>query len=283
MSGVVWIDGSFEGRIDPADRGLTLGDGIFDTLVAFRRIPFAGDLHLARLTSQAGSIGIAIDPSSVCAGWDAVLASFEAEHAILRTTVTRGASGRGLWPATPPAPTIMVSATHWDASLVSRPARLVTSTILRNPGSPTSRLKSLGYLDNVLAAREAAAQGATDALFLGASGKAACTTIANVFALSGERLATPPPEDGAMPGIMRSLVLQAAGACGVSAEEASLTREELLAADATFLTNSIRFLSPVESLDGVALGRRRGEVVQALLDAISERARSECGFDPRGA
>lgn len=281
MTGAVWINGAFDGRIDPADRGMTLGDGIFDTLVAFRRIPFAGGLHLARLTSQAASIGIAIDPARVRAGWDAVLARFEAEHAILRTTVTRGPSGRGLWPASAPVPTVIVSATAWDATLFGRPARLVTSAIRRNPGSPASRLKSLGYLDNVLAAREAAENGATDALFLTASGKAACTTIANVFALRGERLVTPPVEDGVMPGIMRALVLETAAGCGISAEETPLAGADLPMVDAMFLTNSVRFLSPVDSLDRVALGRRRAEIVAALLDAIAERVQAECGFDPR--
>jgi branched-chain amino acid aminotransferase len=210
MTRPVWINGAFDGRIDPLDRGLTLGDGVFDTLVAFRRIAFAADRHLARLIGQAGAIGIPVDPGTIRAGWDALLGRAEAEHLIVRTTVTRGVTDRGLWPDSPASPTVIVSALPWSADLFARPARVITSAIRRNADSPASRLKSLGYLDHVLAAREALEKGASDALFLNHGGKVACTTIANVFAVRSGRLVTPPGADGVMPGIMRALVLEAA-------------------------------------------------------------------------
>jgi branched-chain amino acid aminotransferase len=280
MTGPVWINGAFDGHLDPLDRGLTLGDGVFDTLVAFRRIPFAGDRHLARLTGQAAAIGIPLEPKTIRDGWNAVLGRAEAEHVILRTTVTRGVSGRGLWPESPPSPTLMVSTAPWSAERFGRPARLVVSTIRRNADSPASRLKSLGYLDHVLAAREAAEKGASDALFVNHSGKLACTTIANIFIVRGDRLATPPDADGVMPGIMRALVLEAAARLGIRAEEASLTRGDVVDAEAAFLTNSVRLLAPLDSLDGEAISRRGG-IVDKLVDDIAGQVRSECGFDPR--
>ena len=107
-------------------------------------------------------------------------------HVILRTTVTRGVTARGLWPEVDLTPTVMVSATPWNRSLMGKPVRLVTSATSTQSGvARAASLKSLGYLDNILAAREAAAKDADDALFLNASGKVACTTIANVFALHG--------------------------------------------------------------------------------------------------
>jgi branched-chain amino acid aminotransferase len=281
VSGLVWVDGAFDGRIDPSDRGLTLGDGLFDTLVAFRRIPFAGDRHLARLLAQAETIGIPLDPAMVRRGWEAVLARSEAEHVILRTTVTRGVAGRGLWPASPPNPTVVVSATNWSRSLLGQPARLVTSSIRRSAGSPTARLKALGYLDNVLAAREAADAGATDALLLNTAGKIACTTIANVFATAGGMLLTPPVDDGVLAGIMRSLVLETAARAGLAATEQPLLRADILDADTVFVTNSVRFLCLVETLDGHRLGNERAGVVHALAAAIFGRVREECGVDPR--
>jgi branched-chain amino acid aminotransferase len=280
ISEPVWVDGSLPGTIDPRDRGLTLGDGVFDTLVAFGRIPFAGARHLERLVGQTELIGIIVDASRVRAGWDAVLGAADAEHLILRTTVTRGRAARGLWPAERPEPTVIVSATPWSASLLGRPIRLITSTIRRNPTSPAARLKTLSYLDNVLAAREAAEAGADDALFLNPAGMAACTTIANLFAISGERLITPPLDDGAQPGIMRALVVAAAGAADLAPLERSLTVAELLAADGVFLTNSVRFLMPVVLLDGRTI-RAHGDALAVLMEAISREVLRECGYDPR--
>ena len=281
MTGPVWIDSASEGRVDPLDRGLTLGDGVFDTLVAFGRIPFAADRHLGRLTGQAEAIGIPLAAATIRAGWDAVLGRAEAQHVIVRTTVTRGVSGRGLWPESPPSPSVIVSAAAWSPEVFGRPAHLVTSSIRRNAHSPASQLKSLGYLDHVLAAREAAGKGAGDALFINHSGKVACTTIANVFVLRGDRLSTPPPADGVMPGVMRALVLEAAARLGVRAEEASLTRQDIMAADSAFLTNSLRFLAPLESLDREVIPRRDGGLIRKLTDAIADQVHGECGFDPR--
>ncbi len=160
----VWINGPGPEGLSPFDRGLTLGDGVFDTLTAFRRVPFAGDRHLARLVSHAAAIGIDINPDEVREGWDAVLKEAAEEHLIVRTTVTRGETGRGLWPAQESEPTVIVSATPWSRDVVARPVSLVTGTVVRNAGSPASRLKATGYLDNILAAREAAGKGADDAL-----------------------------------------------------------------------------------------------------------------------
>jgi branched-chain amino acid aminotransferase len=281
MTGLVWINGAFDGRVDPLDRGLTLGDGVFDTLVAFRRIAFAADRHLARLVGQAGAIGIPVEPRTIRAGWDALLGRAEAEHVIVRTTVTRGVGGRALWPQSPSSPTVIASALPWSAELFARPARVVTSTIRRNPTSPASRLKSLGYLDHVLAAREALDKGASDALFINHSGRVACTTIANVFVVRDARLVTPPAADGVMPGIMRALVLEAAGRLGLRAEEASLTTNDVAGAEAAFLTNSVRFLAPLDSLDGEAVPRPDTEVIGKLTDAVADQVRTACGFDPR--
>jgi branched-chain amino acid aminotransferase len=265
MSAVpAWVNGSFAGTVDAADRGLTLGDGVFDTLVAFGGEPFAGERHLQRLVAHAVAIGIDVAAERIQAGWTAMLARGGGEPCILRTTVTRGREGRGLWPGGTATPTLVVTASPWSPGLLGRPVRLVTSSIARNAGSPTSRLKTLNYLDNVLAARDAAEKGADDALLLNAAGRVACSTIANVFALFGDRLATPPGADGVMAGVLRAMALEASGAAGLRAEEGSLTPAALAGADAVFLTNSVRFLSPVTSLDGSPLPSRQHPAIARL-------------------
>jgi branched-chain amino acid aminotransferase len=177
-------------------------------------------------------------------------------------------------------PTVVVSARPWDPGLFAAPVRLVTSSIRRNHTSPASRLKPLGYLDSILAAREAVERGADDALFLNGRDQVACTTIANLFAIEGDRLITPPTTDGVLAGIMRGLVLAAATGVGLRPVEASLAPADLLIADAVFLTNSVRFLSPVVSLDGRPLVDSGKEAVTALQIAILASALRECGYAP---
>lgn len=282
MTGAVWSRGAgTDGRVDVRDRGFLLGDGIFDTLVAFHGVPFAGELHLRRLVGQAESIGIVIDERAIREGWADVLARIDAP-AIVRTTVTRGRAPRGLWPAATGEPTIVVTASPWSRDLLGRPVRLATGTIRRNEHAPTSTLKSLAYLDNILAAREAAEKGADDALLLNTSGAVACTTIANLFAVRDGRLLAPRIADGVLPGVLRALVLEGAPAAGLEPAEVTLSYDDVLHAEAAFLTNSVRFLQPVLALDGRPLGDPDDPRLAALAAALARRVRAECGYDLGG-
>jgi len=279
----VWINGSLTGSIDPRDRGFLLGDGVFDTLVAFARRPFAGDRHLQRLGEHATAIGLAFDANHIRTAWDVVLSASPSDHTVLRTTVTRGVTARDLWPAIATEPTIVVSASPWDSSLAGRAIRLVTSTVRRNADSPTSRLKTIGYLDNILAAREVVAAGADDALLLGRDGHVACTTIANIFVLTGNRLLTPPSEDGVLPGITRQLVLEKAEALGFEAREQSLRIADLEAATGIFATNSVRLARPVVALDGRPLPADADGGIDRIAAAVAEMIEVECATNPRTA
>jgi branched-chain amino acid aminotransferase len=123
-------------------------------------------------------------------------------------------------------------------------------TIRRNEGSPLSRMKSLAYLDNVLAAGEAAASQAEEAILLNNAGRVAGAARANLFAVIAGRLVTPPLSDGVLPGIARRVVLELAKASAIPAEEASLSPADLLGAREIFLTNSLFEIRAVGRLDG---------------------------------
>ncbi|MDQ0394060.1 aminotransferase class IV [Labrys monachus] len=237
-------------HVSALDRGFQLGDGVFDTMVGFGGHGFLIDRHLDRLLSHAAAIGIEIDRGTVEGAVRSVLAEAGARHAIVRTTLTRGEAARGLWPAAAGLPSLVVTAQPWSASLVGQPARLAVSDIPRNQRSPLARIKSLGYLDNILAARQAAQAGADDALILNLDGNAVSTTIANIFAFDGETLVTPPLVDGCLDGVMRGLVLEEARAMGLDCREASLTSTLVARASAMFLTNSVRLVRPVSALEG---------------------------------
>jgi branched-chain amino acid aminotransferase len=235
-------------KISSQDRGFLLGDGVFDTLAVYHNVPQLLDAHVARLVRHAAMIHITADAARVRQTIFECIAQFLGADCIIRTTLTRGVAARGLWPKETGAPTLVCHATALDRALIGAPAAVMVSTIARNETSPTSRIKSIGYLDNVLAAREAALAGFDDALFLNTQGKLACTTIGNVFVLEGDRLVTPPLSDGAMDGIMRALLLDHPPH-GLRVVEQSLTLERALKAAAMFITNSVRLARPVTRLN----------------------------------
>jgi branched-chain amino acid aminotransferase len=252
--------------VDPADRGLLLGDGVFDTMVAPAGRPFARSAHIRRLLAATAAIGIPVSEPELVEAGSQIIAGLAGRDAIVRTSVTRGIAERGLWPSEPPRPTIVVSATPWSRALVGQPARLITASAPRNEGSPLSRIKSLCYLENVLAAREASNAGADDAIFVNSAGRIACSTIANVFVLAGRMLVTPPVADGCLDGIMRAVVMDEAANLGFAVKEAGLRPEDVAGADAAFLTNSVRLLRPVTSFDGVSIPH--APLLDALLDRL---------------
>lgn len=233
---------------DLTDRGLLLADGVFDTSRVVGGRIILRRAHLARLAGDAAALGIAVAPEALEAlAREAV--SGGAEGA-LRLTVTRGPGGRGLAGEAAVAPTLMARFSPLETPYPMTPVRLGISTIRRNPTSPTARHKTLSYTDNIMALREVVAAGHEDALLLSPDGKVACASAGNVFARFGNRLVTPPVSEGAMPGVVRGWLLQAAVGAGFETAEESLTPERLAQADGIFLTNSLRIFQPVNDFAG---------------------------------
>ncbi|HEX4765715.1 MAG TPA: aminotransferase class IV [Lichenihabitans sp.] len=282
---MIWHNGALrEGTtiaLDAGDRGLLLGDGLFETVAVFNRTPFRLADHWDRMSLAADRLGIPLDRAVLDRATSALVSGSADDHGVLRITVTRGAGPRGLAPASDMTPTVLATLAPWRPDMAFRSVALATSSIRRNSGSPLSRIKSLGYLDNVLALREALDLGADDALLLNEAGSVACSSAANVFVVSGVRLLTPPIEDGVLPGITRALVLRHAAELGLSAAETTLTPADLRSADAAFLTNSVRLLDRVRRLDASDLGERDTEIVEAVSRLIADAVRRETGFGLR--
>ncbi|MEJ1157789.1 aminotransferase class IV [Prosthecomicrobium sp. N25] len=265
---------------DLSDRGLLLGDGLFDTLVAFGGHAWRGEAHLERLAAGAAQLAIPVARATLEETLAAVLAEAPAA-ATVRLTLTRGPGPRGLKPPDAPTPTLLATAAPWSPAIVFRPVRLALAEARRNDRSPTSRLKTLGYLDPVLATAAAAARGFDDALFLDTADRVACATMANVFAVHGRVLTTPPVSDGILPGVARAAVLEAAPALGLAPREASLALADLAEADEVFLTNSVRLVLPVTAIeDRPVPGAARSPVARAVLAALLDDIRRATGADP---
>jgi branched-chain amino acid aminotransferase len=249
----LWLNGRLmsaeRARLDPSDRGFTLGDGLFETIRHENGRAVRLDRHLARLRKAAAFLEIPLGWSDreIEAGLEAVFAAAHCQAAVIRITLSRGPAARGLLPPEPPAPTLAIAAAPLGPA--APPARIVIATVTcRNERSPLSRIKTLNYLDNILARREARGRGADDAILLNTRGQVAESSVANVFILTDGLLKTPPLEDGALPGIARGVLIERCGAI-----ESTLWPTDLLRARAVFLSNSLG-LRLVTSIDGTMIG-----------------------------
>jgi branched-chain amino acid aminotransferase len=276
---VFWYDGQLSEEplhpFDLTDRGLTLGDGLFDTSLARHGKIFRRDAHLNRFKVGAAALSIPFEMNEAARALDALAASVG--DGAVRLTLTRGGGARGLRIPDHPKPVLFGTASEGRGELIFASFRLSATSIKRNETSPSSRIKTLAYLDAILANREAQAKGADEALFENGSGTVACASTGNLFALFGTRLVTPPLADGALAGIMRALVLEHAKAAGLEPVEESLPLSEWLKADAVFMTNSLRLLAPCQAIDAHRFVSIEHWAVLKLQDELRAAVAAECG------
>lgn len=262
----LWINGELllpsEATLDPRDRGFTLGDGLFETVRVRRSVPLRLGRHLSRLRAGADVLGLSSLPEDedLSGAVAKTLAAGELTEAAVRLTVSRGVpKRRGLLPEPGSRPSVVVHAepfAGYPAELYDRGVRAITSRIQRNERSPLARIKSLNYLDNVLAFREAEARGADDALLLNTAGDLACASAANLFLVVDDALVTPSVASGALPGTLRGFVVaELAPQAGLGVVERAVRPAELRAATEGFLTNALLGVMPLTAVDGLPIGR----------------------------
>ena len=263
----VWCNGQFVDHLtlDPVERGLMLGDGIFETIAVREGKAIWLEEHLARLQQAANELGLNHDVSAIRVALTSLLAKSNSPREVLRLTMTRGPTPRGL-AALGEKPTLIISLNPFDPTKLPKFVRLATSQIRRNATSPASRLKTLSYIDAIVAAREIAAI-ADDALMLNTDGNVASTTIANIFLLKDNRLITPADDQAILQGITRGKLIFGTEIHGLSVECRIIKPAELRLADAVFLTNSLRLAVPVTSIDSVVCGSRSIEAIDTFLSA----------------
>jgi branched-chain amino acid aminotransferase len=273
----IWIDGRITGeadaRIPVTDHGLLYGDGVFEGMRIYDRRVFRLRDHLRRLEVGASAIGLEL-PGGTEALSRAVLETARAHgqrDAYVRLIVTRGSGPLGVDPTTCAAPRVICIVGDIRLYPPEKRARgldMVTVSLRRPTGDVLDpRIKSLNYLNSVLAKLEARQRGADEALILNQAGHVAEAAVANVFAVQDGVLTTPPCTDGALGGITRRSLLEIAEQEGIPARERTLGRFDLLAADEVFLSGSGVRLMRVASLDGRPIGRGPRAPVLERLDA----------------
>ena len=201
--------------IPPDDRGFTLGDGLFETVLAKAGELVLWDAHMDRLARGCAALGLPVlDPQScrITADEELADAGLKGARAAVRIAWTAGSGGRGLDRPAVPVPRLVVQA--FAAPRPKAPATLSIVSVRRNEATPVSRLKTLSYLDQVLARREARAMGADEAVMLNTRGELACCAAANLFWRERGALFTPALECGVLDGIMRAALIERARDAG---------------------------------------------------------------------
>jgi len=298
MTTHVWIGGALvpegDARLAVTDRGFQLGDGIFETLRVRLGQPIELNGHLERLRASAAALAIALPEDVDRQLTDAIpqlLAAegLETDDAALRITISRGSlPGRGLLPEgwETAVPTIVVQAWPYAPPaprLIGLGVRAITTSLRHDPSSHLAGVKTTSRADHVLARIEAERAKADDALFLTIDGVIAEATSANVFAIDGDDLATPPRTAGILAGTTRSWLLGHAAAEGLRPVERDLRPDDLAGADEAFLTSSVAGILPLVELDRQPIGGGKpGPRTLALREArerwIDERARKESSW-----
>lgn len=271
----VWLDGQLvdaaDARVSVFDHGLTVGDGVFETLRAYAGRPFAARRHLERLQASSTGLRLPLPPAgSLRAAMDEVLAANELAEAAVRITVTGGpgplGSARGS-----AGPTVIVVA----ASLPAWPRTADVAVVPwpRNELGALAGLKTISYGENVVALGWAAERGADEAVFANLAGNVCEGTSTNVFVgLEGE-LVTPPLSAGCLAGVTRGLVVEACAAV-----ERDLSEADLRGADEAFLTSTTREVQPIRAVDAKVLPAAPGPMTREASAAL--RAVVASDIDP---
>jgi branched-chain amino acid aminotransferase len=263
----IYIDGKFysepHAKISVFDHGLLYGDGIFEGIRAYHGRVFKLKEHIDRLFHSAKAILLTL-PVSRAEIMRAVVATCrrnQIRDGYIRLVVTRGVGGLGLNPNRCKRPSVIVIADKiqlYPQEFYERGLEIITVATVRNLHSALNpAIKSLNYLNNILAKIEANNGGCEEAIMLNAEGFVSECTGDNIFIVKGHALLTPPLSAGALYGITRNVVIELAKDLGISTAETNLTRYDLFNADECFLTGTGAELIPVVKIDGRVIGSGR--------------------------
>jgi branched-chain amino acid aminotransferase len=243
--------------INIADRGFLLGDGVFTTIRVHNNVLMHFDEHIERLTNNAAKIylKVKLDMREIKEICFKLLKSnnLDGTTAIVRITLTRGCSGRGINIPDEANPTLLIKAVEYHDNSAIFP-RICTTTIRRNENSILSNIKSLNYLEPILARHEALSKGYDDGVMLNTKNAITECSVANIFFIThNDEVITPSISEGVLPGIMRSQVIKICNELNIPIFEKSIYSNDIANYRASFITNCAIGLKAVKSFDDILL------------------------------
>ena len=279
MSLKVWIDGKLydkaDARISVYDHGLLYGDGIFEGIRVYNGRIFESEAHLDRLWASAKAIrlNIPLTRAQLVAAIEETVKANAFRDCYIRAVVTRGTGDLGINPLKSPRPTVFVIADQiavHPREMYEKGIAVITSSYIRNhPNALSSRVKSLNYLNNVMAKMEANDAGVAEAVMLNHDGYVAEATVENIFIVRGGEVQTPAVTEGILEGVTRAVMLNLCRRLSVPCVEKRLERHDLYTADEFFLTGTGAEVIPVTKIDGREVGNGQpGVLTKRLIDAF---------------
>jgi branched-chain amino acid aminotransferase len=260
-----------EAKISVYDHGLLYGDGVFEGIRIYGGRPFRLQQHVERLFDSARSLAldIPLSPEQMVEAVTSTVKANNKKEGYIRVVVTRGAGYLGLDPRRTNNPQVIVivdDISLYPPELYEHGMEIVTASTIRNhPNAVNPRLKSLNYLNNIMAKIEAARAGVHEALMLNHKGEVAECTGDNVFLVKHGVLRTPPLDAGILEGITRNVVIDLARQAQLTVQEVALTRHDVFAAQECFLTGTAAEVIPVVKCDGRVIGTGKPGPVTRLL------------------
>ncbi len=282
---LIYIDGKFypkeEAKVSVFDHGLLYGDGVFEGIRAYNGRVFRLQEHLDRLFDSAKTIDLAVPLSKeeMSRAIIETLRKNNLKEAYIRPIVTRGVGDLGLCPTKCPKPTVIIIAVEWGAmygDLYEKGLRGVTVSVRRNPCcSLPPNVKSLNYLNNILAKIEANCKGGDEAIMFDMQGHISEGSGDNIYIIKNGVILTPPTLNN-LRGITRMVVLEIAEQLGIPVQETNLGYFDLYTADEVFVTGTAAEVAPIVLIDGRSIGSGRpGPITRQLMAAFKTATERE--------
>lgn len=282
----IFMDGQLveqdQAKVSVYDHGLLYGDGVFEGIRCYSGKVFEIDAHIRRLYDSAKAIRLTI-PMTPAQMSEAIYKTLQANNfqdSYIRLLVTRGVGCLGVSPRTCKNPSVIIIADKislYPTELYERGMAVITSSIVRNhPNALSPRIKSLNYLNNILAKIEAIDAGVEEAIMFNHLGFVAECTGDNVFLVRDGQLFTPPGEAGMLDGVTRNVVIRLAAKEGIGVNEKNLTRYDLYTADECFFTGTAAEVIPVTKIDNRVIGDEKvGPLTLRLIAAFKKFVRNQ--------
>jgi branched-chain amino acid aminotransferase len=248
-----------DAKVSVYDHGFLYGDGVFEGIRLYSGKVFRHREHIDRLyeSARAVALEIPLPPAAMIAAVEQTVKAYGRPDGYIRLVVSRGAGSLGLDPrkCVPEVIVIVDDISLYPPELYDTGLDVITASTIRNhPNALNPRIKSLNYLNNILAKMEAIWAGCLEAIMLNTKGEVAECTGDNIFVVKRGELKTPPPDAGILEGITRGAVLELARAAGIPTHEVALTRHDVYVADEVFLTGTAAEVIAVVKVDGRPIG-----------------------------
>jgi len=284
LRGAVYVNGTIkaahEATVPVYDHGFLYGEGVYETLRTYRRVPFLYERHVQRLRRSAKHLELDVpftDPQLEAWIADTAAAAGDMDEAYIRVLLTRGVGELNYDPKSTPKPSLIIIVKPFEeppARVFSEGIRISLVPILRNhPGSVNPLIKSNNLLNNALAMQEAYRRGGDEGLMCNYRGELSECSQSNFFMVRGGVALTPRSQAGLLEGITRAFLFEVGRDAGIEVRDETLVPDDLQTAEEAFITSTTRELSPVTRIDDRTVGNGKpGPVTMKLLEGYRRKA-----------